>query len=101
MKPVTNFGRLLGNDTADELATRDALLLPCTVSCSLSECRRMVSSKFFDTTDVPSVSTEELALPRYGCCDQWRTQKVSEGEPKFRHKPALHLLKLLGFALHF
>ena len=37
---------------------------------------------------------------------QWRTQKVSEGAQSFvtvvwRQKPALLLLKLLGFALHF
>ena len=39
-------------------------------------------------------------------CHQWRTQKVSDGGPSFvtivrRHQPALLLLKLLGFALHF
>ena len=65
-----------GNDTADELARRGALLSPSAIPCSLSplifrihsrlisDWRRTVSSKFFDT-QVPSISTEELVLPRH------------------------------------
>ena len=67
---------LPGNVAADELARREALLAPSTIPCSLSplisrihsslfsEWRRTVSSKFFDT-QVPSVSIEELVLPRH------------------------------------
>ena len=67
------------NDTADELARRGALLVPCAIPCSLSplisrihscffsDWRRTVSSKFFDT-QVPTISTEELVLRRYACC---------------------------------
>ena len=70
---------LPGNDAADELARRGALLAPSTIPCSLSplisrihshlisDCRRTVSSKYFDT-QVPSISTEELALPRHAHC---------------------------------
>ena len=36
-------------------------------SFRFSDWRRTVSSKFFDT-QVPSISTEELVLPRHGCC---------------------------------
>ena len=68
-----------GNDAADELARRGALLAPSSIPCSLSRfisrihtCRfsdwkRTVSSKFFDT-QVPSISTEELVLPRHARC---------------------------------
>ena len=68
---------LPGNDAADELARRGALLAPSAIPCSLSpltsrihsslfsDWRRTVSSKFFDT-QVPSISTEELALPLHG-----------------------------------
>ena len=35
-------------------------------SCLFSDCRRTVSSKFFDT-QVPSISTEELVLSRLRC----------------------------------
>ena len=68
-----------GNDAANELARRGALLapsaIPCTLSsfisrihsCLSSDWRRTVSSKFFDT-QVPSISTEELVLPRHACC---------------------------------
>ena len=64
-----------GNDTADELTRRGALLvpsaIPCSVSriyfCLISDWRRTVSSKFFDT-QVPSISTEELVLPRHAHC---------------------------------
>ena len=68
-----------GNDAADELARRGALLAPSAIPCSLSpltsrihccffsDWRRTVSSKFFDT-QVPSISTEELVLPRHARC---------------------------------
>ena len=70
---------LPGNDTADELARRGALLAPSAIPCSLSpltsrirsrlfsDWRRTVSSKYFDT-QVPSFSTEELVLPRHARC---------------------------------
>ena len=70
---------LPGNDAADELARRGALLAPSAIPCSLSplisrirsrlisDWRRTVSSKFFDT-QVPSISTEELVLPRHARC---------------------------------
>ena len=68
-----------GNDTADELVRRGALLAPSAIPCSLSpliscihsclfsDWRRTVSSKYFDT-QVPSISTEELVLPRHARC---------------------------------
>ena len=64
---------------ADELARRGALLAPSAIPCSLSslisrihsrlisDWRRTVSSKYFDT-QVPSISTEELVLPRHARC---------------------------------
>ena len=64
---------------ADELGRRGALLAPSAIPCSLSpsisrihfclfsDWRRTVSSKFFDT-QVPSISTEELVLPRPARC---------------------------------
>ena len=67
------------NDTADELARRGALLAPSAIPCSLSsltsrihsrlisDWRRTVSSKFFDT-QVPSISTEKLVLPGHTRC---------------------------------
>ena len=67
------------NGTADELVRRGALLAPFAIPCSLSplisrihsslfsEWRRTVSSKFFDT-QVPSISTEKLMLPRHARC---------------------------------
>ena len=67
------------NDAADELARRGALLAPSAIPCSLfpltsrihscliSDWRRTVSSNFFDT-QVPSIPTEELVLPRHACC---------------------------------
>ena len=70
---------LPGNDTADELARRGALLAPSAIPCSLfplisrihsrliSDWRHTVSSKYFDT-QVPSISTEELVLPRHVRC---------------------------------
>ena len=68
-----------GNDTADELARWGALLVPSAIPCSLSrlisrihsrlisDWRRTVSSKYFDT-QAPSISTEELVLPRDPRC---------------------------------
>ena len=67
------------NNAADELARRGALLAPSAIPCSLSpltsrfhscffsDWRHTVSSKFFDT-QVPSISTEELVLPRHARC---------------------------------
>ena len=76
---VPGHSFLPGNDAADELARRGALLVPSAIPCSLSfltsrihsrlisDWRRTVSSKFFDT-QVPSTSTEELVLPRHARC---------------------------------
>ena len=67
------------NNAADELARRGALLAPSAIpcglfplisrihSCLISDWRRTVSSKYFDTR-VPSISTEELVLPRHALC---------------------------------
>ena len=41
--------------------------ISCIHSCLFSDWRRTVSSKFFDT-QVPSISTEELVLPRHARC---------------------------------
>ena len=76
---VPGHSFLPGNDTADELARRGALLAPSAIPCSLSpltsrihsrlfsDWKRTVSSKYFDT-QVPSISTEELVLPRHARC---------------------------------
>ena len=76
---VPGHSFLPGNDTADELARRGALFAPSAIPCSLSPLisrihsslfshwRRTISSKFFDTL-VPSISTEELVLPRHARC---------------------------------
>ena len=76
---VPGHSFLPGNDAADELGRRGALLVPFAIPCSLSplisrihsrlisDWRRTVSSKFFDTL-VPSISTEELVLPRHARC---------------------------------
>ena len=76
---VPRHSFLPGNDAVEELARRGALLAPSAIPCSLSSLisrihsclfsnwRRTVSSKFVDT-QVPSISTEELVLPRHGCC---------------------------------
>ena len=68
-----------GNDAANELARRGALLAPSAIPCSLSslishihsrlisDWRRTVSSKYFGT-QVPSISTKELVLPRHARC---------------------------------
>ena len=77
MGPRHSF--LPGNDAADELARRGALLapsaMPCSVSplvsrihsCLISDWRRTVSSKFFDIP-FASISTKELVLPRHARC---------------------------------
>ena len=64
---------------ADELARQGVLLSPCAIPCSLSplishihsclisDWRRTISSKFFDT-QIPSISTEELVLPCHTRC---------------------------------
>ena len=57
---------LPGNDAADELVKRGALLAPSAIPCSLSSYLGL-SSKFFDT-QVSSISTEELVLPRHARC---------------------------------
>ena len=76
---VPGHSFLPGNDTADELARRGALLAPSAIPCSLSplisrihsrlisDWRRTVSSKYFDT-QAPSISTEELVLPHHARC---------------------------------
>ena len=68
---VPEYSFLPGNDAADELARWGALLVPSAIPCSLSlfisDWRRTVSSKFFDT-QVLSISTEELVLPRHARC---------------------------------
>ena len=76
---VSGHSFLPGNDAADELARRGALLAPSAIPCSLSplisrihsrlfsDWGRTVSSKFFDT-QAPSISTEELVLLRHGLC---------------------------------
>ena len=76
---VPGHSFLPGNETADELARRGALLAPSAIPCSLypfTSClfldwRRTVSSKYFDT-QVPSISTEELVLPRHARCVLFR-----------------------------
>ena len=76
---VPGHSFLPGNDAADELARRGTLLSPSAIPCSLSplisrthsslfsDWRRTVSSKFFDT-QVSSISTEDLVLPRHARC---------------------------------
>ena len=76
---VPGHSFLPGNDTADELARRGALLAASAIPCSISpfisrihsrlisDWRRTVSSKYFDT-QVPSISTEEFVLPCHARC---------------------------------
>ena len=76
---VPGHSFLPGNDAADELARRGALLAPSAIPCSLSslvshiqsclisDWRCTVSSKYFDT-QVPSISTKQLVLPRHARC---------------------------------
>ena len=72
---VSEHSFLPGNDAADDLARRGALLAPSAIPCSLShthssffsDWRRTVSSKFFDT-QVPLTFTVELVLPRHAGC---------------------------------
>ena len=69
---------LLGNDAIDKLARLGAILAPSAIprslslifrihSCLILDWRHTVSSKFFDT-EVPSISTVELVLPRHAHC---------------------------------
>ena len=79
LQRVSRHSFLPKNDTADELARRGALLAPSAIPCSLSplishihsclisDWRHTISSKFFDT-QVPSISTKELVLPRHARC---------------------------------
>ena len=63
------------NEATDELARPRALFAPSATPCGLSRIysylfsnwRRTVSSKLFDT-QAPSISTEELVLPRHARC---------------------------------
>ena len=76
---VPGHSFLPGNDATDKLARRGALLAPSAIPCSLSslisrihsrlisDWRRTVSLKFFDT-QVPAISTEEHVLPRHARC---------------------------------
>ena len=76
---VSGYSFLPVNDSADELARRGALLgpsaIPCSLSplisriysCLISDWRHIASSKVFDT-QAPSISTEELVLPRHARC---------------------------------
>ena len=70
---------LPGNEAADELTGRSAILVPSAIPCSLSpliscinsclfsDWRRIVLSKFFEK-QVSSIFTEELVLPRHARC---------------------------------
>ena len=76
---VPGHSFLPGNNAADELARRGALLAPSAILCSLSpliscihsclflDWGRTVLSKFFDK-QVPLISTKELVLPRHARC---------------------------------
>ena len=82
---VPGHSFLPGNDTADELAKRGALLASCAIPCNLSPLISRIHSslflgllsracpvpqtkfKFFDT-QVASISAEELVLPRQARC---------------------------------
>ena len=68
-----------GKRRADELARQGALVVSSAIPCTLSplifcihsslfsDWRSTISSKFFDT-QFPSISTEELVLPRHARC---------------------------------
>ena len=87
---VPRHSFLPGNDSAHELARRGAPLAPSAIPCSLSplihsclfsDWRRTVSSKFFDT-QVPSISSEELVLPRHA---RWvLSSSLQRTQPSFR-----------------
>ena len=76
---VPGHSFLPGNDAADELARRGALLVPSATPCSLSPLishilsslflgwRHTVSSKLFNT-QIPSISIKKLVLPRHARC---------------------------------
>ena len=76
---VPGHSFLVGNNAADESARRGTILAPSAIPCSLSplisrihsslfsDWRRTISSKFFDT-QVSSISTEKLVVPRHACC---------------------------------
>ena len=76
---VPGHSFLPDDDAADELARREALLVPSAIPCShsslisgiysslFSDWRRTVSSKFFDS-QVQSISTEELVLLCHARC---------------------------------
>ena len=76
---VPGHSFFLGNNAADELARRGALLARSAIPCSLSpliscihsslfwDWRHTVSSKYFDT-QVPSISIEKLVLPHHARC---------------------------------
>ena len=76
---VPGHSFLPGNNVEDDLARRGMLFVPSAIPCSLSplisriysclisDWRRTVSCKFFDI-QVPSISIEELVLPRHARC---------------------------------
>ena len=76
---VPGHSFLPGNNAADKLVRQRVLHVPSTIPCSLSslnshihscfflDWRRTVSFKYFDT-QVPSISTKELVLPRHARC---------------------------------
>ena len=86
---VPGHSFLPGNDAAYELARQGALLAPSAIpyslsplisrihSCLILDRRRTVSSKLFDTK-VPSISTEELVLPRHACCVLSRLSRLTD-----------------------
>ena len=85
---------LPGNDTANTVTRRGALLQPCTIPCSLSpftsrihasffkNWRRTASSKFFDT-QVPSVSTEICDFLSCSLCPL--SSSMQRTQPSVKH----------------
>ena len=74
---VPRHSFLPGNDAADELARRGVLLAPSAIPCSLlplistlvfSRTGGVLSLRSILTRRVPSISTEELVLPRHARC---------------------------------